>query len=149
MGNRVTACLLALALGSAVLVAGCGGGDEADPKQEYIKQGDQICLLGTFQISQESQKLYGKPQPPPSEQSTFAEKTVVPILRVQVLNKLRSLTAPPGDEQQVAAIWAALGSGIDALKANPALLAQPGAGGAFDEANRLAQAYGFHQCGSG
>jgi len=149
MDNRLTACLLAFALGFGALMAGCGGEDEPDPKAEYIKKADGLCAIGTFQIGTEARKRYGSAQPPAKEQKLFAQEVVVPVLRTQVLAKLRALTPPPGDAQNINAIWAALERGIDKLKANPGLFATENAGGAFDEANRLAQAYGFRQCGSG
>lgn len=129
-----------------MLIAGCGG---TDPKQEYIANGDEICALGTFQIGSEAQNRYGTPQAPPKKAEQFSRQVIVPTLRSQVLEKLRALPAPEGDEQTVAAIFDALERGIDTLKADPGLLADPDVGGAFDEANSLAQAYGFKQCGQG
>ena len=138
----------AIALASALIVAGCGS-DETDPVDEYIAEGDRICALGTFQIGSEAQTRYGSPQPPPRRVEEFSSGVVVPTLRTEVLEKLRALTPPEGDERQVGAIYGALENGIDALKADPGLLAEANTGGAFDEANRLAQAYGFAQCGQG
>jgi hypothetical protein len=150
MGKRIAIFAFAIALAGGAMIAGCGGGDDdADPKQEYLQTGDEICALGTFQIGNEAQQRYKTPQPPPKEQNEFTEEVVVPVLRTQVLEKLRALTPPEGDAQRVSAIWAALERGIDALQANPELLGEPNTGGAFEEASRLAQAYGFQQCGSG
>ncbi len=150
MRKRISIWIAALALAGAALIAGCGGdGDDTDPKQEYVQQADAICALGTFQIGTEARNRYGDPQPPPKKQEEFAKEVVVPVLRTQVLAKLRDLTPPEGDQQQVDAVWAALETGIARLNADPGLLAQENAGGALDEANRLAQAYGFGQCGSG
>jgi hypothetical protein len=129
------------------LVAGCGGSD--DPKGDYITQADKICALGTFHIGSEARDRYGQPAPPPKQVAKFTGEVVVPTLQTDVLDKLRALTPPEGDEKKTAAVWDALQRGIDTLKADPTLLTEDNTGGAFDQANSLAQAYGFKQCGSG
>jgi hypothetical protein len=73
---------------------------------------------------------------------------VVPSLE-DTLQRLRDLPAPSGDEQQVTAIYDSLEEAIKELEDNPSLFVEQGVGGAFDEANRLAKAYGFEQCGQG
>jgi hypothetical protein len=138
--------MLAALTAIGALVAGCGG---SDPKEDYITKADKICALGTFQIGSEAQNRYGEPAPPPKEAEKFTGEVVVPTLQTQVLDKLRELDSPEGDEQKTAAVWDALQRGIDSLKADPSLLNEPNTGGAFDQANSLAQAYGFKQCGSG
>ena len=58
------------------------------------------------------------------------------------------LTPPEGDEQQVTEILDAAQSGIDEIEQDPSLLNQgPDAGGAFTEANQLAEGYGLTDCG--
>jgi hypothetical protein len=153
MWRSKTAWMLAFALAIGVLAAGCGGddgddGDDTDPKQEYIAKGDEVCAIGTFQIGSEARNRYGNPQPPPDKIQEYGRKIVVPILHKQVIPDLRELPPPKGDEQTVAAIYDALQAGVDTLREHPTLIADPDVGGAFDQANRLAQAYGFQQCGS-
>jgi hypothetical protein len=143
---RRTIWIFAALTVAGALMAGCGDG--SDPKQDYITQGDKICALGTFQIGSEAQNRYGQAAPPPDQAPQFTTEVVVPTLQTQVLDKLRALDPPEGDEQKTAAIWDALQRGIDTLKADPSLLNEPNTGGAFDQANSLAQAYGFKQCGS-
>ena len=149
MIQRAGRCSLAVALAAGALLAGCGGDDEPDPKQEFITTADEICALGTFEIGNQARNRYGQPAPPPRESEEFSKEVVVPTLQSQVLERLRRLTPPAGDEQELAALYDALERGIDTLRQNPELLDEPGTGGAFDEANRLAQAYGFKQCGQG
>jgi hypothetical protein len=153
MWRSKTVWMLAFALAIGVLGAGCGGddgddGDDTDPKQEYIAKGDEVCAFGTFQIGSEARNRYGSPQPPPEKIQEYGRKIVVPILHKQVIPDLRELAPPEGDEQRVAAIYDALQAGVDTLRDDPTLIAEPNVGGAFDEANSLAQAYGFKQCGS-
>jgi hypothetical protein len=147
MGKPKTIWLLALAVAIGAFAAGCGE-DESDPKQEYIRKGDEICRLGSLQIASEGQRRYGGSQPPPGKLEEYGKQIVVPVLQKSTLRGLRALPPPEGDEETVAAIYDALQETIAALRANPALIAQPNVGGAFDEVNRLARDYGFGQCGS-
>jgi hypothetical protein len=151
-------CVAALGL----LGAGCGGDDGDDDgaaqdeattvkgeltKPEYIAEGDQICAEGTARIAKEALDRYGDTQPSLEEIDEFAREVVAPVLQEQV-DQLRALPPPKGDDETVAAIYAEVQEGIDALREDPSLLASPASGGAFNDANRLAQDYGFRQCGS-
>jgi hypothetical protein len=152
MWKPLTICALALALVAGGVLAGCGGGgdnESNDPKSEYIKRADQICALGTFKIGSESRKRFAGASPTAAQQMEFVEQVIVPTLQTRVLDKLRTLNPPPGDKQKVNAVFDALEASIANLKANPDLITQPNTGGAFDQPNQLARAYGFHQCGSG
>jgi hypothetical protein len=143
MVRRLIGTLVA-ATAIGALVAGCGG---SDPKQDYISKGDEICAKGTFQIAVQARQIYGQAAPPPQDAAKFASDVAVPGL-TDVLNQLRALKPPEGDAQKTAAIYDALQRGIDTLKADPSLYSEPDTGGAFDQANSLAQAYGFKECGS-
>jgi len=145
--NGKTARILAVALAAGALAAGCG--DDTDPKEEYIAKGDEICARGTFKIGRTAQDRFGSPAPPPEQAPQFARQKIVPILEQRVVTKLRELEPPEGDEEQVEAIYDELEQAVDRLRANPELITEPNTGGAFDQANRLAQDYGFEQCGSG
>jgi hypothetical protein len=143
---RTTIWMLAATIAVGAFIAGCGGG--SDPKQDYISEADKICALGTFRIASEAQKRFGQTAAPAKQAPKFSSAVVVPTLQTEVLARLRTLTPPEGEQQKTAAIWDALERGIDTLKADPSLLTEPNTGGAFDQANSLAQAYGFKQCGS-
>jgi hypothetical protein len=142
-----TTWILTVALAASAFAAGCG--DDTDPKEEYIADGDEICARGTFKIGRTAQDRYGNPAPPPEQTATFAREIIVPTLQQKVVDKLRELDPPEGDEQQVEAIYEELERGIGRLEENPDLINEPNTGGAFNEANRLAVDYGFKQCGSG
>ena len=157
--KTVGALVCALALG--LLAAGCGGDDDGDgsaqdgattvegelSKPRYIAEGDRICAEGTARIAREALDRYGDAQPSLEQVDEFSGDVVAPVLQEQV-DQLRALPPPKGDDETVAAIWDAVQDGIDALREDPSLLAEPATGGAFDEANGLAQEYGFRQCGS-
>jgi hypothetical protein len=161
--------LLATVLAVGLIAAGCGGDDDEDTaamtttetgatgatgaaggeplsKSEFIKQADQICRQGDQQIQQAGQEL-GPGSPSEEELEQFAAETVVPNIQEQI-DGIRQLTPPKGDEEEVNAILDAAQEGIDRLAADPSLLVQgQDAGGAFTEANRLAQEYGLEACG--
>jgi hypothetical protein len=159
---RTIATITAIgALALVSLVTGCGGDDDGDDsqatqssvpetltKREYLVEGDRICAEGTAEIASQALDRYGEAQPSLDQINEFATEIVAPVLHEQA-DALRDLPPPEGDEREVAAIYDAVDEGADALEEDPSLLAQPGTGGAFDEANRLARKYGFEQCGSG
>jgi hypothetical protein len=152
--------LATLLLASGLIAAGCGGGDDDNStsaasgstptgplsKGEYIAKGDQICAQGTLVIGQAGREQFGSSQPSRDQAVQFGQDTVVPSLE-DTLTKLRALEPPAGDQAKTAAIYDALESGLNKLKDDPNLFVESDAGGAFDQANQLAQAYGFKQCG--
>jgi hypothetical protein len=141
-----------------LIAAGCGGGgDDSDTssasattgplsKAEYIAKGDQICAQGTLVIGQAGREQFGSSQPTREQAVQFGQDTVVPSLE-DTLAKLRALQPPPGDQAKTTAIYDALEKGLDQLKQDPNLFVESSSGGAFAEANQVAQAYGFKQCG--
>jgi hypothetical protein len=153
-----TGTLATLLVVSGLLVVGCGGGGDDNStssgststgplsKAEYIAKGDQICAQGTLVIGQAGREQFGSSQPSRDQAIQFGQDTVVPSLE-DTLTKLRALEAPAGDEAKTTAIYDALEEGLNKLKQDPSLFVESDSGGAFDQANQLAQAYGFKQCG--
>ena len=151
------AALAALALG--LPFAGCGDDDGDEPtaagdtvpenlsKSEYLEAGDRICAEGTAEIARQALERYGEAQPTLDQVDEFATEIVAPVLQEQV-DSLRDLPPPGDDAERVSEIYDAVDEGIAELREDPSLLSEPGTGGAFDRANRLAQGYGFSQCGS-
>jgi hypothetical protein len=157
-GVRRLATLLVLLLAGGALLAGCGGGDDDNDtssagastgpltKEAYITRGDQICAQGTLTIGQAGRERFGTSQPTKDQAVQFGQDVVVPSLE-DTLSKLRALQPPAGDEAATSAIYDAVEQAIDQLKQDPELFLGTSQGGAFARANRLAQAYGFKQCG--
>jgi hypothetical protein len=154
-GVRRLGTTLALLLAGGALVAGCGGGGGKDTnttstgplsKEAYIARGDQVCAHGTLTIGEAGRSQFGSSQPTRDQAIQFGQDVVVPSLE-DTLAKLRALTPPPGDTAATSAVYDALDQAVNKLKQDPELFVQSGQGGAFDRANRLAQAYGFTQCG--
>lgn len=115
-------------------------------KSVYISRADQICAEGTLEIAQESQERFEAEPESTAEVEEFSTEVVAPALAEQV-RELRALAPPEGDEEEVDAIYDAVEDGIRQLEKRPEIILQADVGGAFDQANRLAQAYGFEQCG--
>jgi hypothetical protein len=154
-GVRRLGTTVALLLAGGALIAGCGGGGGDDSstsstgpvtKDAYIARGDQICAQGTLTIGQAGREQFGSSQPTREQVQQFGQDVVIPSLE-DTLTKLRALKPPAGDEAATTAIYDALERAINQIKQDPTLFVQTSQGGAFDRANRLAQAYGFKQCG--
>jgi hypothetical protein len=166
------ALLLVTVLAAALIAAGCGDDDEdtttaatttetgatgatgaagGEPlsKPEFVRRADEICREGDRRIDQEAEDFFGglEQDPGSAELEEFASEVVIPNIQQQ-LDDIRSLTPPEGDEDEVSAILDAAQEGLDELEADPSSIDEgPDAGGAFAEANRLAQDYGLKECG--
>ncbi|MCW2766172.1 MAG: hypothetical protein JWO11_2131 [Nocardioides sp.] len=149
-----TAVLPALILTLGLAVTGCGGGGDdkvtAEPtaaaaalsKADFSSQANAICATGTQTIDAASAALGDSTSSADIE--AFVTETVIPSVQGQH-DAIEALGAPAGDEDEVAALLAALQTGIDALSADPAAITT---GSPFDEANQLATAYGLTDCGA-
>ena len=83
--------------------------------------------------------------PDPAQVERVALSVAVPALETEV-RAIRSLGAPEGDEEEVAAILSATERGIAEIEAHPrAACRRPAAVAA--RAERLARAYGSRECG--
>jgi hypothetical protein len=141
--NRHKAALAALLASSILVVAGCGGDDEpsAPTKAEYIAEADAICRDGQAEFEAIVKDLPNSVDAPESQAAITDE--IVPLYRDEI-EQLRSLTPPEGDEETTAAIFDAVENGLDEVEADPSALDQAGT---FEEANTLANDYGFEVCG--
>jgi hypothetical protein len=160
--------LLLAAVAAGLGAAGCGGDDDDDgttaattgptgvtgatggellTKEECIRQADVICAKGDDEIDKQASKRFGNQEPSEQEIEQFATDTVAPNIQNQI-DDIRALTPPEGDEEDVTLILDAAQNGIDEIEKDPSLLNQGSdAGGAFTEANRLAESYGLDDCG--
>ena len=163
---RITA-LLALALATGLIAAGCGDDDDdttttttsstttagatgatgatGEPlsKEEFIAEADAICKAGTKEIQSAGEDFFPEGgSPGQAEEETFTTDVVVPNIQGQV-DAIRALTPPEGDEEAVTAILDAAQEAIDELEDDPS-----GQNNPFAEADQLAQDYGLEVCGS-
>jgi hypothetical protein len=159
--NRLIPVLL-IALGLALLGAGCGSskkdssttsasksGSASISKKDFLKKGNAICKAGNKQINAQGKKLFGglKGKPSTSQMTRFTKKVLIPSVQQQV-DKIRALGAPKGDEAKVKAIVDAAQQGVEKGKQDPLALAQAKGGGPLTKANKLARQYGLKVCGS-
>ena len=153
---RATALLCAVA-GSAVLAAGCGGGDGDKARASYIKEADNICQ----QAGQVGQAM-GQAMQQALSQGNFAQVGQIvaqyqPAYR-QELDKLARLKPPVGDESRTKAVVAAMNLRADDIAVQARALinndkalikeVQSVSDGHKTRALKLAQAYGFKVCGT-
>lgn len=124
MKARLT-MLCALALGVALLVAGCGG-DDGDSttvtssslgKAAWVKKVNALCEKNTDGMLQ-AMIRYGKANAgqPVKQVATGAVQTVVPPALRRQIEQIRALGAPEGDEAEVEAYLASLERGIETVE---------------------------------
>ncbi|HEU4739484.1 MAG TPA: hypothetical protein VFS54_10450 [Solirubrobacterales bacterium] len=154
MKRRINAAVLtALLLVGAVLVAGCGGGeDTADAivrltKAEFIKQGDAICKevfkrreQQANEFGEENDVTFGSASEEQLEK--LVTEVVVPSLEQQA-DELSALGTPKGDEKQIEEIIASLKGAAGEIRNNPKLIFKSNP---LEEPDELARAYGFKVC---
>jgi hypothetical protein len=140
--------LLGLLLAVALVVAGCGGGDDNSDtttvsltKSEWIAKADAICRQGNQEIQQAAQQQFGNQKPTAAEVRQFGVDTALPNTQTQV-DKIRALGAPSGDEDQVNRILDTVQADIDKAKA-----AGDVEDSTFADGNALAKQYGLKVCG--
>jgi hypothetical protein len=146
----VTALAAAVA---ALALAGCGGGDNGTTskeatsslsKAEFLKSGNAICA----QVFEEIDRQYGKL----SKKSTDAElneqaQEIVPPLVTKLVNRLRTLGAPQGEEARVKKILAALEEGVETAEEDVSTVRGSQGEFAFEEGYEMLWAYGLDRCG--
>jgi hypothetical protein len=137
-------------LGLALAATGCGGGgDDSPSKAEFIKQADAICKKAhdrfqkkfeAFQFSQGTNV-----RPTEAQLERFAETTLVPGVQGEI-DDVGNLEQPSGDEDQIDAILEAEQTGVDKVKANPAILSPSVKDDPLAKGQQLAKAYGMKEC---
>jgi hypothetical protein len=143
--------LLGLAAVTALVVAGCGGGDDDSTstsslaKPAWIAKADAICQQGNQDIEQAANEQFGKQDQQPTDEQVqqFTSATVVPSVQRQI-DEIRDLGAPSGDEDQVNKILDTVQADIDKAKSATTLQ-----GDTFADGNALATQYGLKVCGRG
>jgi len=136
------------AVTAALFAIGCGGDDDDGSslsKQEFLKQGNEICAKGNQELDQAAQKTFSGGPPSAEEASAFVNDELIPNVEDQV-SQLRDLSPPEGDEDEVNAILDAADEGLSKSEDDPAGVFQEG--DPFAEANKLARDYGLVACGS-
>ena len=144
MRATLTISLLTLGAVTALAPLGHAGTDAAQlTKPQFLKKGNAICSRGTQQMNIAGRTTFKSPGHPTAKETiAFAKKIAVPTQQ-RVLDQLRALSPPKGDEARVKAILAAAQAAVNKVRANPSLL---GGNNGSDKANQLARAYGLTAC---
>ncbi|HSK49004.1 MAG TPA: hypothetical protein VK889_00770 [Solirubrobacterales bacterium] len=144
--------ILAGVMALAMPIAGCGSSDDDETltKAEFIKQGDVICKQASDSIAPQYQ-AYIKKQgikrnefPTEKQGIEIAEQIYLPTVETRV-EKLRELSPPSDEEDQVEAILIATEEGVEKAKKNIKALFGQGKD-PFEEAKTLSAKYGFKAC---
>lgn len=128
---------------------GCGGSDETSSltKAQFIKQADAACARADAAQSK-ALAAYAKSESklPSSKagQEEIVMKIGLPPVEVGV-EEISALGAPDGEEDEVDALIAAWETAIEDAEADPLTVTKP-AGNPFNEADKLAAAFGLKGC---
>lgn len=155
MSKRLIA-LLAGVMAIAIVAAGCGSSSDDSTetvvltKTEFIEQGDAICAKGSKQIEEEADAFaedndVDTQNPTKEDQEEVITTVVGPALQTQA-DELSELGAPEGEEEKAEAMIAALEAGAEKLEDEPGVLLENDAD-PLGEANKLANEFGFEECG--
>ncbi|HXR30386.1 MAG TPA: hypothetical protein VN752_04545, partial [Solirubrobacterales bacterium] len=149
--------VVAGALALVVLVAGCGGGDDAEgevttasiSKAEFAKQADAVCKEGEKQVEKDF-SVYLKEheditKPTEEDYAELVEVVLAPHVEEEI-DGIRELGAPAGDEDQVEELLEAREESLEAAKEEPELVVTDSTK-VFGEWRKLAQTYGLEACG--
>ena len=157
MNGRISGLvgLAAMMLVGAVLVAGCGGGeDTADAdvsltKAEFIKRGEALCEEAVEQREEKIERFAKENNFTfaTASQKQLEEALVVAVIPAlnQEAEGLEGLGAPEGDEKQVEEVIASLEGVVAKIESDPALIIETKSN-PLEETWKLAEAYGLGVC---
>jgi hypothetical protein len=138
----------------AVLVVGCGGGDDSSSeetltKAQYVNEATAICSQGGKETAKELSVYLKKnnlAQPNEAQAGKAIEVVVLPAFRSQV-EELSELQAPEGDEAQIESMLQSLETGLDDGADDPENFFKQ-ADSEFAKGVEMANKYGIEGCGS-
>ncbi len=149
MNSRKGAYLVVVGLALVGALTSCGGdGGEATAgsmtKAQFLKKGNAVCS----QVFGEIDRKYGKL----SNKSTEAElneqaQEIVPPLVTRLVNRLRALGAPQGEEARVEKILVALEEGVETAEEDVSTVRGSQGEFAFGKGYEMLWAYGLDRCG--
>jgi uncharacterized protein YcfL len=140
--------LLALAALAALMLVGCGGGDETTSltRAQFVKQANAICkaqeerrenIIRKAIAGQDQTKLL-----PLAQREEIVIETVAPY--ESMAEEMSSLATPEGDEPKVEKIIQEMEKAAKSVRSDPATAL--GSTSQFQEANNLTTRYGLTEC---
>jgi hypothetical protein len=164
--NQVTKLLALAAVGASLVVAGCRDDDDgatsspattdagasgitgvADSKEQWIATADEVCANANKELTSALQEAGLDENTGDEELASLVETAVIPIQQ-SLLDTLRGLAPPEGEEDSVNELLDSLEFGLDEMEADPASALQEGQGNPLAEAAQLDDAYGLQECGA-
>jgi len=150
--NRKLLLLLAGALATGLIAAGCGddddddGGDdgEALTKQEWIAQADALCTREDRVVEEAERTELGK-NPSQAEVEEFVTGTALPNIQVQI-DGIRELGPPEGAEDQATEFLDTAQTALDQTEENPDVFLGEQGQDPFAETRQLAVDLGLQTC---
>ena len=152
-GRGLIAVLIGV-LGVAAVGAGCGGGGESDAtagdqpsKSLFVKKANAVCLRNWEEAREgydEFVKANGGPETAFDDGDSateYVDDVIIPN-KEQLVDELRELGAPSGDEKKVDAIIAAYEEAIEVAEESPERAKDE----VFRYATDLAQEYDLFRC---
>jgi hypothetical protein len=142
-----TPLAIATAVMTGLFAAGCGGGSDDDSltKAEFIKQADAICKKAHDGFDKAFNQAFPDGQPTQAQLNKFATSTLVPGVQGEI-DDVSELEPPAADQDQVDAILEAEQTGVDKVKANPAILSPSVKEDPLAKGQQLAKDYGMKEC---
>lgn len=148
-GIRLTILFGAFSATLALVLAGCGGGDDSSEpvtKQQFVRQANTICAEWQ---KERSERAYAALEEAPGKKPTRAEEKeeLFEILAIfeETNDGVEELDPPAGEEQKVEAITKAFDESIAERKAHP-YEERFGKRDYFNKPNKLAEDYGLKEC---
>jgi hypothetical protein len=157
MAARGQLALTLTILAVSLVAAGCGGSSEgatsaatkgtssgtsSQNELSFAEQANAICRGAESEREKAVTDATEEGKAP--DQKSLVTKVIVPQVQTMI-EELKGLTPPKGDEKEVGAIITAFEGGVAKLKANPSDYADNLA--AFAKADRLAEEYELIDCG--
>ncbi len=138
--------LIAVTACATFALVGCGGDDDGGSKEltkdEFIAQADDICEASNDEVDKAEDSFANPDSPTEEEIDAAMSDVVVPQLQAQH-DDIADLNAPEDDQEQIDEMLESLQAGIDSLEEDW----QNPDNEAFANANKIANDYGFEECG--
>jgi predicted small secreted protein len=157
--GRGPIALIAAVVMAAMLIAGCGGGEDSSAsgsisKEEFITKADAICKASSkrmekelFEFLRDNRSGGSLRKPTVAQNEKFIDTVLIPTLQ-QEITELKKLGVPDGDEEKVDAMISALEEGQETAENETEAVAAGTSDMVFGIASRLAGEYGLETCGS-
>jgi hypothetical protein len=115
----------------------------APSRDTYIDKADAICARTTAKVDAVVEDLGFSPS---DDEARDAVDEIVLLARKEI-RSLRALAVPKGDARKVDKVYDAVEEAVERIDADPgSIVAEPGP---YSRATKLAEAYGFEECGRG